>query len=157
MRCWEENTVNKIEEKPEKLKNKLLITDYAKVKRIKSKTVATTRKPWQLHFNFQPFKWTRIQVFHDNNRNFKSRMLLVEGERCPVALFESFVRFYGAKTSTKTSMRWSVFFHLSSKRNRKFNLKVSNLLARKNELELSWKVRIKVWTPLETMSLLFAE
>ena len=51
MRCWEENTVNKIEEKPEKLKNKLLITDYAKVKRIKSKTVATTRKPWQLHFS----------------------------------------------------------------------------------------------------------
>ena len=34
MRCQEKNTVNKIEEnEPEKLKNKLLITDYAKVKR----------------------------------------------------------------------------------------------------------------------------
>ena len=28
--------------------------------------------------------------------------------------------FCGAKTSIKTSMRWSVFFYLSSKRNRKF-------------------------------------
>ena len=32
-------------------------------------------------------------VFHDNNRDFKSRTLFVGGERCPVALFaiESFV------------------------------------------------------------------
>ena len=34
MRCSEKNTVNKIEEnEPEKLENKLLITDYAKVKK----------------------------------------------------------------------------------------------------------------------------
>ena len=34
MRCQEKNTVNKIEgNEPEKLKNKLLITDYAKVKK----------------------------------------------------------------------------------------------------------------------------
>ena len=32
-----------------------------------------------------------MQVFHDNNRNFKSRRFLVGEERCPVALFESFV------------------------------------------------------------------
>ena len=63
--------------------------------------------------------WTRIQVFHDNNRDFKSRTLFVGGERCPVALFKSLV-FFRAKTSIKTSMRWSVFFYLSSKRNRKF-------------------------------------
>ena len=34
MRCQEKNAVNRIEEnEPEKLKNKLLVTDYAKVKR----------------------------------------------------------------------------------------------------------------------------
>ena len=37
MRCLEKNTVNKIEEnEPEKLKNKLLITDYAKVKKYRT-------------------------------------------------------------------------------------------------------------------------
>ena len=41
MRCQEKNTGNKIEEnEPEKLKNKLLITDYAKVKKMKNKAVA---------------------------------------------------------------------------------------------------------------------
>ena len=29
--------------------------------------------------------------FHDNNSDFKSRMLFVGGERCPVAVFKSFV------------------------------------------------------------------
>ena len=53
-----------MEKEPEKLKNKLLITDYAKVKK-KDK--------------------------HDKNKDFKSRTLSVGGERCPVALFESFV------------------------------------------------------------------
>ena len=34
MRCQEKNAVNRIEEnEPEKLKNKLLVTDYAKVKK----------------------------------------------------------------------------------------------------------------------------
>ena len=32
-----------------------------------------------------------IQVFHDNNRDFKSRTLFVGGDGCPVALFKSFV------------------------------------------------------------------
>ena len=32
-----------MEKEPEKLKNKLLITDYAKVKKYRTKTVATTR------------------------------------------------------------------------------------------------------------------
>ena len=47
-----ENTVKKSEEnEPEKL-NKLLIKDYTKVKKEEQiKTVATTRKPWQLHFS----------------------------------------------------------------------------------------------------------
>ena len=40
---------------------------------------------------FRHLKDTRIQVFHDNNRDFRSHMLFVGGERCPVTLFESFV------------------------------------------------------------------
>ena len=32
-----------------------------------------------------------MQVFHDNNWDFKSRTLFVGGERCSVALFKSFV------------------------------------------------------------------
>ena len=84
------NTVNKVEEnEPEKL-NKLLKTDYAKVKN-KNKnggnhTQAGTATLFR-HLNEQGY----IQVFHDNNRDFKSRTLFVGGERCPVALFESFV------------------------------------------------------------------
>ena len=51
---------------------------------------------WQPHtsydsFTFQAFKGTRMQVFHDNNRDFKSRTLFFGGERGPVALFKSFV------------------------------------------------------------------
>ena len=37
-------------------------------------------------------EWTRIQVFHDNNRDFKSRTFFVGGERCPVALFKSLLQ-----------------------------------------------------------------
>ena len=38
MRCQEKNTVNTIKEnEPEILNNKLLITDYAKIKKIKNK------------------------------------------------------------------------------------------------------------------------
>ena len=40
------------------------------------------------HLNEQGY----TQVFHDDNRDFKSRTLFVGGERCPVALFESFVQ-----------------------------------------------------------------
>ena len=42
-------------------------------------------------YTFQALNWTRIQIFHDNNRDFKSRTLFVGGERCLVALFECFV------------------------------------------------------------------
>ena len=106
----------KIEENESEKLNKLLITDYAEVKN-------KEQKPWQPHashdsYTFQAFKRTRIQVFHDNNRDFKSRTLFVGGERCPVAVFEFFC---GVETSIKTPMRWSVFFYLSStERNRKF-------------------------------------
>ena len=62
-------------------------------------------------------KWTRIQVFHDNNRDFKSGTLVVGGERCPGALFES----CGTKTSIKNPFHGLFFFfYLSSKQNRKF-------------------------------------
>ena len=44
--------VNKIEEnEPEKLKNTLLVTDQAKVKKKRTKMVAITCKPRQLHFS----------------------------------------------------------------------------------------------------------
>ena len=39
------------------------------------------------HLNEQGY----IQVFHDNIRDFQSRTLFVGGDRCPVALFKSFV------------------------------------------------------------------
>ena len=70
----------KIEENESEKLNKLLITDYAEVKN-------KEQKPWQPHashdsYTFQAFKRTRIQVFHDNNRDFKSRTLFVGGERC---------------------------------------------------------------------------
>ena len=78
------------ENEPGILKNKLLITDYAKVKKY------IEQRRLQPHANhdshtFQLFKSTRIQVFHDNNGDFKSRTLFVGGERCPVALFQYFV------------------------------------------------------------------
>ena len=38
------------------------------------------------HLNEKGYK-----VFHDNNRDFKSRALFVGEERCPFALFKSFV------------------------------------------------------------------
>ena len=60
MRCKEKNTVNKIEEnEPENLKNKLLTTDYAKVIKYKTKTVATTRKPFR-HVNEQGYRFSII-------------------------------------------------------------------------------------------------
>ena len=87
----QKNTVNKIEEnKPEKLNKLVLITDYAKVKN-------KEQKRWQPHasqnsYTFQALnEQGYIHVFHDNNRDFKSRTLFVGGEKCPVALFESFV------------------------------------------------------------------
>ena len=39
------------------------------------------------HLNEQGY----IQVFHDNNRDFKSRTLFGGGDRYPVALFKSYV------------------------------------------------------------------
>ena len=89
-------------------------------------------------YTFQAFKWTRIQVFHDNNRDFKSRTLFVGEERCPIALFESF----GAKTSIKTSKRWSVFFCFSSKRKRKFKHLVQTKPKGENTITSIMKVSV---------------
>ena len=51
------------ENEPEKLKNKLLITDYAKVKKIKNKAVAINHTQTMTATLFmQAFKLTRIQV-----------------------------------------------------------------------------------------------
>ena len=80
MQCFKEkNTVNKIEEnEPEKLKDKLLTTDYAKVKKIKNKNGGNHTKTMTAilfrHLNEQG-------LFNDNNRDFKSCTLFV-------ALFE---------------------------------------------------------------------
>ena len=51
------------------------------------------------------------------NRDFKSRTLFVGVERCPVALFESFVE---RRPLLKHPCDGLFFFYLSSKRNRKF-------------------------------------
>ena len=81
------------------------------------------QKPWQPHashdsYFFQALKRTRIQVFHDNNRDFKSRTLFVGGEKCPVALFKSFVRRRPLLKHSCDGLFF--FFYLSSKRNRTF-------------------------------------
>ena len=69
------------------------------------------------HLNEQGY----IQVFHDNNRDFKSRMLFVGGDRCLVALFKSFVeRRPLLKHSCDVLFSFVFFFYISSKRNRKF-------------------------------------
>ena len=57
-----------------------------------------------------------MQVFHDNNWDFKSRPLFVGEEKCPVALLESFVE----RRPLLKHPCDGVFFYLSSKRNRKF-------------------------------------
>ena len=56
---------------------------------------------------FRHLKDTRIQVFHDNNRDFRSRTLFVGGERCPVTLFESFVE---RRSLLKLSSRLNLLF-----------------------------------------------
>ena len=58
--------------------NKLLITDYAKVENKEQKRC----QPHASHDSsaFQAFKWTRIRVFHDNNKDFKSRHSFVGGD-----------------------------------------------------------------------------
>ena len=95
--------------------NKLLITNYAKVEN-------KEQKRWQTPAShdsstFQAFKLTRIQVFHDNNKDFKSRYSFVRGERGPVALFKSFVE---QRPLLKHPCDGLFLFFLGSKRNRKF-------------------------------------
>ena len=102
------------------------------------------REKWQPHANhdsytFQLFRWTRMQVFHDNNRDFKSRTLFVGGERCPFALFESFGE---RRPLLNLSMRWSVFFYLSSKRNRKIKQLVRTKLMGENTITNIMKVSV---------------
>ena len=84
------------ENEPEKL-NKLFKTDFAEVKQKKKKTVTTTCKPWQLYF--LGIWMNKGTIFHHKNKDFKPRMLSVEGEKCPVALYKFFRR---AKTSIIT-------------------------------------------------------
>ena len=55
--------------------------------------------------------------FHDNNRDFKSRTLFVEGEKRPVALFKSFVE---RRPLLKHPCDGLFYFYLSSKRSQKF-------------------------------------
>ena len=66
------------------------------------------------HFNEQGY----IQVFHDNNRDFKSRTLFGGGDRYPVALFKSYVERRPLLNHPCNGLFF--FFYLSSKRNRKF-------------------------------------
>ena len=80
-----------------------------------------------------------MQVFHENNRDFKSRTLFVGGERCPFALFESFGE---RRPLLNLSMRWSVFFYLSSKRNRKIKQLVRTKLMGENTITNIMKVSV---------------
>ena len=96
-------------------KRKILSTKSRKMNQ-RRKTAATTRN--HDSYTFQAFKWTRIQVFHDNNRYLKSHTLFVGGERCPVALFQSFVERRPLLKHPCDGLHF--FFYLSSKRNRKF-------------------------------------
>ena len=94
--------------------NKLLITEYAKVKKIKNNGCNNTQTS-----HFQQFEWTRIQVFHDIQQGFQVTYVVCWRRKvsgCSLWVFS------GAKTSIKTSMRWSVVFYLSSKRNQKSNI-----------------------------------
>ena len=73
--------------------------------------------------------------------DFKSRTLFVGGERCPVALFKSFVE---RRPLLKTSMRWSVFSFLSGKRNRKFKHLVQTKPMGENTITNIMKVSVAV-------------
>ena len=68
-------------------------TTIEKLKNIYSKNSNTVKSTsFCLNVLFRHLKEQGyIQVFHDNNRDFKSRTLFDGGDRCPVALFKSFV------------------------------------------------------------------
>ena len=82
------------------------------------------------HLNEQGYKF-----FYDNNRDFKSRTLFVGGERCPVALFESFVE-------RRPFHAMVFFFYLSSKRNRKFKHLVKKKSTGENTITNIMKVSV---------------
>ena len=68
-------------------------TTIEKLKNIYSKNPNTVKSTsFCLNVLFRHLKEQGyIQVFHDNNRDFKSRTLFDGGDRCPVTLFKSFV------------------------------------------------------------------
>ena len=117
-------------------KRKILSTKSRKMNQ-RRKTAATTRN--HDSYTFQAFKWTRIQVFHDNNRDFKSRTLFVGGERCPVALFQSFVE---RRPLLKHPCDGLFFFYLSGKRNRKFKHLVQTKPMNENTITNILKVSV---------------
>ena len=83
-----------------------------------------------------------IQVFHDNNRDFKSRTLFVGGDGCPVALFKSFVERRPLLKNPCDDLFF--FFNLSSKRNRKFKHLVQTKQMGKNIITNIMKVSVAV-------------
>ena len=109
MWCKEKKEIK--ENEPEKL-NLLLKTDYAEVeKKTKTKTATNTCKSRQL--NLFGIKWTKIQVFHHNNNDFRCR-------RKEKAVQWLSLSFLSSKDLYENIGR-SGSFHRSSKRNRKFN------------------------------------
>ena len=113
MRCEEKNTVNKIEEnEPEKLKNKVLITDYAKVKKKNAEQNGCSHTQTMIGTLFR----------HLNEQGYNSMITTGDFKSCTlfVALFESFVERRPLLKHPCDDL--FLFFYLSSKRNRKFNI-----------------------------------
>ena len=68
---------------------------------------------------------TATLFIHLNEQGYRFSMITGISSHVRYLLEEKGVRLlslslFGAKTSIETSVRWSVFFYLSSKRNRKF-------------------------------------
>ena len=90
------------------------------------------------HINEQGFF---RHVFHDNNRDFKSRTLFVGGERCLVALFKSFLeRRSLLKHGPCDGLLF--FFYFSSKRNRRFKHLVQTKPMCENTITNKMKVSV---------------
>ena len=100
MRCQEKNTVNKIEEnEPQKLKNKLLVTGYAKIEKKKKNGGNHKQTMTATHFRYlneQGYKFFMITT------EISSHVRYLLEEKGPQ-------KTRRAKASIKTSMRWSVF------------------------------------------------
>ena len=99
--------------------------------------VATTRKPWPLHFS--GVSMNKDTSFPWQQQGFQ--VIYVIWWRRKVSGCSLWV-FCGSKTSIKTSMRWSVSFYLSSKQNWKFKHLVQTKPMRQDAITNIMKVSV---------------